>query len=365
MWHNNLDKRNTYVRMLFVDYSSAFNTIVSSKLVVKLPALGLNNSLCSWIPDFLTGRRQVVRVSSNISFPADPQHWSPSGLYSQPSPVLPVHAWLCSHAKLQRHQQICGWHNGGRSDHWRRWISLQRRGAHPDTLNISKTKELVVDFRRRTSHHHRRDSSGAGQQLQVPWRKHHQGSHLDYSHTVSSKKGPQRLFFLRLLKKFGLSSKILKQFYSCIVESILTGCITAWYGKCTALNRKAMKRIVQTAQHIVGGKLHSLQDIYTQWSVRKARKIIRDSCHPSDELFSLLPSGRRYSSIRTRTSRTASSRRPSDCWTPDSKWYSPTYPSHWIPSTHQTHWLWQHCSIEHMQLHLLFWTNKLLHWTSL
>ena len=31
-----LDKRNTYVRMLFNDYSSAFNTIVPSKLIIKL-----------------------------------------------------------------------------------------------------------------------------------------------------------------------------------------------------------------------------------------------------------------------------------------------------------------------------------------
>ena len=31
-----LAKRNTYVRMLFIDYSSAFNTIVPSKLVIKL-----------------------------------------------------------------------------------------------------------------------------------------------------------------------------------------------------------------------------------------------------------------------------------------------------------------------------------------
>ncbi len=47
-----------------------------------------------------------------------------------------------------------------------------------------------MDFRRRTSVHHRQDSSGAGQQLQVPWRSHHRGSHLDYSHTVSSEEGP-------------------------------------------------------------------------------------------------------------------------------------------------------------------------------
>jgi hypothetical protein len=48
------DKRNTYVRMLFIDYSSAFNTIVPSKLITKLRSLGLNPSLCNWVLDFLT-----------------------------------------------------------------------------------------------------------------------------------------------------------------------------------------------------------------------------------------------------------------------------------------------------------------------
>ena len=51
---SHLDKRNTYVRMLFIDYSSAFNTIVPSKLINKLRTLGLNTSLRNWIQDFLT-----------------------------------------------------------------------------------------------------------------------------------------------------------------------------------------------------------------------------------------------------------------------------------------------------------------------
>ena len=62
-----MDKRNTYVRMLSIDYSSAFNTIVPSKLITKLRILGLNTSLCNWILDFLTGRPQVVRVGNNTS----------------------------------------------------------------------------------------------------------------------------------------------------------------------------------------------------------------------------------------------------------------------------------------------------------
>jgi gmma-aminobutyric acid receptor subunit gamma/cGMP-dependent protein kinase 2 len=39
---SHLDKRNTYVRMLFINYSSAINTIVPSKLIIKMEALGLN-----------------------------------------------------------------------------------------------------------------------------------------------------------------------------------------------------------------------------------------------------------------------------------------------------------------------------------
>ena len=52
---SHLDKRNTYVRMLFIDYSSAINNIVPSKLITKLRILGVNTSLYNWILNFLTG----------------------------------------------------------------------------------------------------------------------------------------------------------------------------------------------------------------------------------------------------------------------------------------------------------------------
>ncbi len=94
------------------------------------------------------------------------------------------------------------------------------------------------------------------------------------------KKAHQRLFFLRRLRKFGTSPRILRCFYTCTVESILTGCITAWFGNSTAGNRRALQRVVRTVRHIVGGELPSLQDIYTRRCTRKARRIIKDSSHP-------------------------------------------------------------------------------------
>jgi hypothetical protein len=45
---SHLDKNNTYVRLLFIDYSSMFNTIVPSKLLTKLRTLELNTSLWNW-----------------------------------------------------------------------------------------------------------------------------------------------------------------------------------------------------------------------------------------------------------------------------------------------------------------------------
>ncbi|KAI3371624.1 hypothetical protein L3Q82_024192, partial [Scortum barcoo] len=56
---------NTYVRMLFVDFSSAFNTVIPDKLVLKLHNLGLPLiavPLDQGLPHNLTNRPQVVRI---------------------------------------------------------------------------------------------------------------------------------------------------------------------------------------------------------------------------------------------------------------------------------------------------------------
>ncbi|KAI4875517.1 hypothetical protein NFI96_009698 [Prochilodus magdalenae] len=81
------------------------------------------------------------------------------------------------------------------------------------------------------------------------------------------KKAQQRMFFLRQLKKFNLPQTLMIQFYTAIIESILTASITIWFGSSTSQERTKLQRIIRTAERIIGCNLPSLQQIYTSRAV--------------------------------------------------------------------------------------------------
>ena len=60
--YKHLETPGAYARVLFVDFSSAFNTILPHLLVSKLIDMKCNSFLISWILDFLTKRPQYVRL---------------------------------------------------------------------------------------------------------------------------------------------------------------------------------------------------------------------------------------------------------------------------------------------------------------
>ncbi len=239
-------KYHTYVRMLFVDYSSAFNTIVPATLVAKLQTLGLNRSLCSWILDFLTGRSQVVRMGNNTSSPLILNTGAPQGCVLSPLLYsLYTHDCTATHSsnvivKFADDTTVIGLITDNDETAYREEVSTLTKWCQENhlSLNIDKTTELVVDFRTQSREHTpitidktpvERDNSfkflGVHITEDLTW-----SAHTD----AVLKKEHQRFFFLRRLRKFGTSPSILRSFYTCTVESILTGCITAWFGNSTA-----------------------------------------------------------------------------------------------------------------------------------
>ncbi len=253
--------------MLFVDYSSAFNTIVPATLVEKLQTLGLNRSLCSWILDFLTGRSQVVRMGNNTSSPLILNTGAPQGCVLSPLLYsLYTHDCTATHSsnvivKFADDTTVIGLITDNDETAYREEVSTLTKWCQENhlSLNIDKTKELVVDFRRQSREHTpiSIDKTPVERVNSFKFLGVHITEDLTWSaHTDAVlKKAHQRLFFLRRLRKFGMSPSILRSFYTCTVESILTGCITAWFGNSTAGNRKALQRVARTARHIVGGEL--------------------------------------------------------------------------------------------------------------
>ena len=81
-----LETKDSYVRMLFLHFSSALSTIISIQLIKKLDHLGLSTSLCNWLLDFLTGRLLAVRVGKNFQN-HHVEHRGPSSLYAEQPPL--------------------------------------------------------------------------------------------------------------------------------------------------------------------------------------------------------------------------------------------------------------------------------------
>ena len=63
--YTHIESPKTYCRILFIDFSSAFNTIQPRILVEKLLKMNVNKHVCAWILDFLTFRPQFVKLQAN------------------------------------------------------------------------------------------------------------------------------------------------------------------------------------------------------------------------------------------------------------------------------------------------------------
>ena len=93
------------------------------------------------------------------------------------------------------------------------------------SLNVIKTKEMIVDYRKKRTDHDPILIDGAvvEQVESFKFLDVHITSKLTWSkHTKTvMKRARQNLYPLRRLKRFGMGPQILQRFYSCIIESMM------------------------------------------------------------------------------------------------------------------------------------------------
>ena len=142
--------------MLFIDHSSAFNTIVPSKLIIKLRALGLNQALCDWVLEFLTGHPQVVKVGNNTSTMLILITGTLHGCVLSPILYsLSTHDCVATHVsnsiiKFADETTVVGLIINNDKKEYRDEVRALAEWCQENSLslNVNKTKELIVDFRR-------------------------------------------------------------------------------------------------------------------------------------------------------------------------------------------------------------------------
>ncbi|KAK3519114.1 hypothetical protein QTP70_016310, partial [Hemibagrus guttatus] len=310
-----LDKSGTYVRLLFVDFSSAFNTIIPTLLQTKLTQLSVPSSICQWITSFLTDRHQLVKLGKFMPNSRTTSTGAPRGCVLSPL-LFSLYTNDCTSTdpsvkllKFADDTTVIGLIQDGDESAYRQEIEQLAAWCSRNNLELNtlKTMEMIVDFRRNTPalppltimnstvptvESFRFLGTTISQDLK--W-----DAHID----ATIKKAQQRLYFLRQLRKFNLLQELLIHFYSAVIESVLCTSTTVWFGSATKSDMRRLQRTVRTAERIIGAPLPTLQELYTSRVRKRALKITLDPSHPGHLLFDLLPSARRYRAATTRTAR--------------------------------------------------------------
>ncbi len=151
-----LDRPGTYARILYVDFSSAFNTIILDTLQNKLTQLSVPTSICQWITSFLTDRQQLVRLGELTSNTHTISTGAPQGCVLSPL-LFSLYTNDCTSkdpsVKLLKFADdttvICLIQDGDESAYSQEVEQLAVWCSHNNLeLNTLKTVEMIVDFRR-------------------------------------------------------------------------------------------------------------------------------------------------------------------------------------------------------------------------
>ena len=161
-------------------------------------------------------------------------------------------------------------------------------------LNSTKTKDMVIDFRKVFLPPSKTFIKGT--EIEFVEQYKYLGTVIDKNLKFDvncdavCKKGQQCLYFLRKLNTFNVDRKMMSLFYKSFIESVLVFAMIAWYGNLNIRDKNHLSHIVKVA----GFSQSPLMVIFDQQVLRKARSILDCTNHPLHSEFVILPSGRRF-----------------------------------------------------------------------
>ena len=316
---SHVDKVNTidqkrFAKILYVDFSSAFNTIQPHIMMQKLINMAVSPSLILWINEFLTGRPQYVKMGEVKSGTTVTNTGAPQGcvlspllftLYTSDCRCNSDQCELFKYADDTALVGKCIKDDATYRDEVTRFTEWCDRNYLE--LNVKKTKEMVVDFR--TSDIVHTPLFINNELVDKVTEYKYLGTIIDHRLTFNKnvdsvyKKAKSRLYFVRQLCKLKVDSRILELFYSSILQSVIAFSIACWYGNCSTEAKGKLTCIIKTCYKLGIANIPSLEEIYSKRVIQRCKVIVNDDLHPLHNLFNLMPSGKRMRSIKCRTAR--------------------------------------------------------------
>ncbi|KAL6470652.1 hypothetical protein MHYP_G00217710 [Metynnis hypsauchen] len=290
--HSYLDKGGCAVRVMFFDFSNAFNTIQPLQLRDKLSNMQVDPHLVSWITDYLTGRPQYVRLKDCTSETVVSSTGAPQGTVLSPflftlyTSDFQYNSETCHMQKFSDDTAIVACVRGGQEEEYKTLVEDFVDWCHKNNLllNTAKTKEMVVDFRRVRPPTQPISIEGVevervmiykylGLQLddRLDW-----SAHAD----ILYRKGQSRLYFLRRLRSFNICRKLLQMFYQTMVASCLFYAVVCWGGSIKRRDELRLVKLVRRAGSVVGMELDSVGKVAETRTLHKLLSIMEDDGHP-------------------------------------------------------------------------------------
>ncbi|KAL2098435.1 hypothetical protein ACEWY4_007642 [Coilia grayii] len=290
--HSYLDKGGSAVRIMFFDFSSAFNTIQPLLLRDKLLWMGVEPGLVTWITDYLTERPQFVRLGDLTSEAVVSSIGAPEGTVLSPllftlyTTDFSYNSETCHMQKFSDDTAIVGCIRDGQEGEYRCLVedSVGWCRTNQLQLNTTKTKEMVVDFRRTAPP--LVPVTIDGENVETVCTYKYLGIHLDNKLDWSTnsdalyRKGQSRLYFLRRLRSFSVCNRHLLMFYQSVMASVLFYAVVCWGGSTRKRDNGRLDRLVRKAGSVVGMELESLTTIAERRTLSRLHSILDNDRHP-------------------------------------------------------------------------------------
>ena len=309
---SHFDKAKTYSRVLFIDFSSAFNTIKPHVMLQKLSEMNVNGHLIKWIFSYLTERPQYVKihnVTSNLLFT---NTGAPQGCVLSPmlftlyTSDCVSNFENCHVLKYADDSVIIGNITNNDISTYVQQVEKFKHwcGTNFLNLNVKKTMEMVFDFRKVRNAHDALSINDESVRFVESYK--YLGVYIDdrlnFAENVHNlyKKCLQRVRHLRELVNIRVDREILSLFYRSIIESVMSYSIASWFGLSHKKDQKKLNKIIRIARRL-GLCTRNLTELFNDSCYKMVLKILADHDHPLHQNYIFMRSGRRLMALKQRT----------------------------------------------------------------